>query len=207
MSPTQTCGQQDLIAYDDAKRAIEAGKRSVLEVAAALKTIRRRRLWAIEFETYGDFLAAAFGFGERHARRLMSAATTLASITDGEDRTPGSSLDNLGEHHLRELGRLPKGKRPAALAAATKTASDGKPPTVEAIRTVVDQQLGTTTGPARFWRGIRLEIVSLIKRIDRREDKPLGLLPALHKANGLAYRKFEEEKKAAAGSLWKETSE
>lgn len=65
------------------EQVIERGLQTFYEVGAALLAIRDKRLYRAEHGTFEDYCLARWGFSDRRARQLMSAAETFVNIQTG----------------------------------------------------------------------------------------------------------------------------
>ena len=62
---------------------IDAGMQTFVHVGNALLEIRDSRLYRAQFGTFEDYCRERWGFTDRRARMLMSAAETVANIQTG----------------------------------------------------------------------------------------------------------------------------
>jgi len=81
----------------------------------ALLEIRDTRLYMASHQNFADYVLARFGWTDRHARRLMSAAGTDDSV---RSHGSGDQPKLTTERQARALAKVPKRQRKAVLADA-----------------------------------------------------------------------------------------
>jgi len=122
---------------------IKRGLKIFLEVGFALISIRDRRLYRAEFDTWEEYCQERFGITARRATQLCAASETVRNLGLGasgaSNRNPGSDskLPNrnyyssglvlpANEAQVRPLAGLPPEEQRAAWAEAVATAPNGR---------------------------------------------------------------------------------
>jgi hypothetical protein len=124
----------ELAELASCETVIEHGLKVFQAVGVALITIREKRLYRAEFTTFEAYCAARWGFSDRQALRLMSAAEVVNNLIETRpigrvlpDETPpiGGVLP-ANEAQVRPLTTLSPDQQRAAWQQAVETAPNGK---------------------------------------------------------------------------------
>jgi len=122
---------------------IERGLQTFVDVGNALLEIRDGRLYRQTHGTFEDYCRERWGFTDRRARMLMSAAETVGVLETG---TTVPVLPST-ERQARPLTALPPDAQREAWQRAVETAPDGKM-TAAHVQRVVDEQRHPTLRPS-----------------------------------------------------------
>lgn len=102
------------------EEVINSGLKTFLDVGEALAVIRDDRLYRSEFQTFGQYCRARWGFNDRRASQLISAADVVSTIVETGLPAPAN------EGQARALARVPESDR-AAVWQATVERTEGHP--------------------------------------------------------------------------------
>lgn len=128
---------------------------SFVALGDAIRTIRDRRLYRADFDTFEDYCRERWGWTRQHAYQLMAGAevaATLASTFVDELPLPTS------EGQVRLLTRF-EPKEQAGLWKEAVSRSNGRPPTMAIVREVI-QEREPQPAPAPVPSAIEREMVN-----------------------------------------------
>ena len=114
MNTAITSTPEQLLAIEE-----DIMKRSLIEVATALKKIRDERLWrensTFNYQSFGDYCQRRMKISESRASQIITARGVMAALTEaaGEDQELKDQLEHISERAARELKGVPV---PEALA-------------------------------------------------------------------------------------------
>lgn len=113
---------------------IEAGLNTFIDVGNALLEIRDEKLYRLDYGTFEEYCQERWGFNDRRARQLISAAETVATLKSG---TVVPLLIPTTERIVRPLTKLEPEEQPIVWRRAVESAPNGKV-TAAHVQTVVD---------------------------------------------------------------------
>jgi hypothetical protein len=136
---------------------IERGLQTFVEVGQALATIREKRLYRTEHETFEDYCRQRWSMSARHANRSIEAAAVVESMGP-----MGPTPTN--ERQVRELAKVPEAER-ADVWRETVERTEGKP-TAAAVAELAEQRR-KQAAEQRDARALLLRAVDLLAPANR----------------------------------------
>lgn len=132
------------------EKNIERGIKSFIEVGIALTTIRDRRLYRGQYQTFEEYCRGRWDMVASRARQLIAAAETTRALESVTVVTPAN------ERQVRPLISLPPDQQREAWAKANEMVPEGETPTgrdveravreLRAEETTTKTQNGSTYG-------------------------------------------------------------
>lgn len=152
---------------------VDTNQVAFIAAGEALLEIRETRLYLFTHTNFADYILKRFGWTDRHARRLMSAAETDESVrSHGAEGQPKLT----SERQARALAKVPAEKREEVLADA------GDTPTAKSIEKAAAKsadpgwkpKVAHAMGEAIEFSRLMAEITGIGKRILAIEESLLG---------------------------------
>lgn len=138
-APNQALSKIEATDLARCERVIREGLPTFRAVGEALAVIRDSRLYRTKYKTFAAYCDAAWGWTDRHARRLIVASKESKTGPTGPEN-PLSSQLLTKERYVRELKRLPNDDvRAEALAEAVK--DGGGKVTLGVLKKAVEKRL------------------------------------------------------------------
>jgi len=117
------------------EQIIERGINTFVEVGQALVSIRDKRLYRAEYQTFDEYCRERWGIHRSRAYQLIDAARIVGNLSTSVDIGPTT------EYEIRPLRTLPPDQQREAWERAIETAPDGKV-TAGHVQRVVDEMTG-----------------------------------------------------------------
>ena len=120
---TAALTESENLQLTDLEGIIEAGMKTFVEVGAAIRLIRDKRLYRTTHSTFEDYCQDRWDWSRQRASQLIVAADVVAELSTVVDTPPTN------ERQARELGRVPQEKRAEVWETAVKSApvKNGEP--------------------------------------------------------------------------------
>jgi hypothetical protein len=125
------------IELSQAEQTIEIGLRAFWEAGKALLTIRDKKLYRADYETFENYCESRWRMDRTHAYRLIAASKVLKNLSPVGDNSPLPS----SERQIRPLAKL---KEPSLQQKAWENAvqaAGGSSPTAKQVASTVEELL------------------------------------------------------------------
>lgn len=124
------------------------------QMAAHLKRIRDERLYRGDHKSFEDFCQAELGYTSRWARQIIQSAETIEELsgTMVPDQLPSN------ERQVRELARLPAGKRAEVWQEVLE---DGEPTSAKVKEKVRQHVESAKAKPAKISGGVTFDTAEI----------------------------------------------
>jgi hypothetical protein len=120
VKPNNDLTPSEVDEFASLEQIIGEGIETVRKVGAALRTIRDKRLYRVEFKTFEDYCQARWGITKTHANRQISAAAVI------ENLTPIGFTPPQNEGQTRPLTGLAEDEQKIVWRVVSETAPGGK---------------------------------------------------------------------------------
>lgn len=126
---------------------LRRGWEEFCQAGTLLRQIKEMRLWFPKYETFAACCRVEFGIGQPRAFQVIDAQAVIAEMPESLYR---GIKGGLNERQLRELARVPAGKRVEVLQKAMEAARAAlNPLTAKIIRQVALEVCPELKGPAK----------------------------------------------------------
>lgn len=120
MTDVAVLTRAEALALAGYEQIIDRGLKTFVEVGNALAGIRESRLYRTDHATFEAYCRERWGFNDRRASQLISAAALVSTIVETGLPAPANEVQ------ARELAKVPEPQR-ADVWRATVERTDGKP--------------------------------------------------------------------------------
>lgn len=148
MPATKALTKQDRFDFHHHDGIVDRALDTIDEAYVSLDVIRNRRLWRVNFDTWGDYCESK-GKTRQHFNRVIQHLE-MKQIT--QKRAGRGQLPGMPERHFRAIKRLPQGEQAEAYAEATRAAGGDKP-TQPQVDASVNRRLGLDEGEVQLVDG------------------------------------------------------